>query len=122
MDATELAMKILKYQGLYDELQALEKEICAAVVERGGSQDIGRTHVAYSKGNRTLDWETPGKTAPADLIAKHTIHQDAYTVPASDTTDWGAICKEAKIEPLVLGQKPPSAKITVKEPEPEKPA
>jgi len=102
MNMSELAQKMLEWEELVKQANALEEEIKAAVLEIGKTQTVGNVRASYSGGRNTYDYETPAKTADAELIQKYTITETVTS------TDWRAICKDADIEPLIVKTSPPS--------------
>jgi len=143
MNATELAMALLKWQQVELEQRKLEQDISAEIMKLGKSQNVGLVEAKYYAGKRKLDWETPGKTAPADIIESHTTHstsstinyKDAFnvatemlsdedkqdlideftTTQTSTNIDWKKICEKAKIEEHVLDPGTPKVTLILKE-------
>jgi len=105
MNSTELAHKMLQWEELIRKAQVLECEIAQAVLEIGKTQVVGCVRATYSKGRTSYDYETAGKTAPAEIIAQ-------YTVPK---TDWRKVCQEAGIEAPVAKQSPPSVRLKLQD-------
>ena len=127
MDASELASKMLEAEKLNSQLKALEEEITSAVLELKETQKVGKVKASFTTGRRELDWKTPALTAPQETIEKFTtshevVDWDAVAEEAPETVkkftsivfdfDYGAICKEAKLKPVVIKEGNPSVNIT----------
>jgi hypothetical protein len=130
MDASELASKMLQAETLRKQLVALENEITTAVLELKGTQKVGHVKVTYTQGRRELDWMIPASTAPKEVIEHYTVQTavtdwkkacelagvDEVVINASteiiSTVDYAGICKKLKLEPVVLKEGTPSAKIS----------
>ena len=127
MYVPELELKMLEAEKLNSRLKALEGEIISAVIELKESQKVGKVRAAYTSGRRELDWKTPAETAPLETRNKFStqrdvVNWDAVAEEAPETVkkftsvvldfDYGAICKEAKLEPVVIKEGNPSVKIT----------
>jgi len=129
MDSTELAEKMLMWERRKIELDELEQEIQAEVLKLQKTQLVGGCRVTYSNGRRTYDYETAGKTAPKEIIQKHSkidkmtdwkavveiakvdpdiIEECTYKVV---NVNYAEVCKEAKIEPIVVSKTEPTATV-----------
>lgn len=126
MNASELAEKMLLWEKNKLALDALGAEIESEVLTLEKTQAVGRTRVTYTGGRSTYDYETPGKSAPAEIIAMLTIPFETIdwegvktAVPdviaefthIENKVDYKTVCKEAKIEPIVLSKTAPTATI-----------
>ena len=127
MNASELAEKMLLWEKNKVALDSLENEIKAAVLELKSTQKVGNVSASYSNGRRELDYETPGKSAPIEVIKKHTninkitdwdsvaklIDPEIIEECTHETESviWSNVCKEAKIEPAVVKEGIPSVTI-----------
>ena len=68
MDMTELAKKMLEWEELTRQANALADEISAAVLEIGSTQVVGNVRATYSEGRKSYDyyaaWNAVHKTPP----------------------------------------------------------
>jgi N-methylhydantoinase A/oxoprolinase/acetone carboxylase beta subunit len=103
MDDTELAKKMLEWESLKEKLDSLEEEIKTEVLARGKTQVVGKCRVTYSGGRNTYDYETPAQNAPQEII-------DKYKTEVINI-DYKLVCKDAKIEPLVVSKSEPTATV-----------
>ncbi len=133
MNASELAKKMLEWELKYRELDVIEQQINSTVLEIGKTQTVGNVRATYSKGRKKYDYENPGITAPQEIINKHShseieidwmeVAKEAdYTTEMRENhtkkiifTKWAKVCKEAKIDPLVLEEGEPSVKVKLLE-------
>ena len=127
MNKSELAGKILLWEEKKTELDNLEDEIKQEVLTLKLSQKVGNVSVSYTNGRRELDYETPGKLAPAETIKNNTtinsfvdweevstlIDPDIIVecTKETETVNWSNVCKEAKIEADVIKEGIPSVSI-----------
>jgi hypothetical protein len=126
MNATELATKMLEWEKGKRALDELGAEIEAEVLTLQKTQVVGNCRVTYSGGRAAYDYETPGKTAPKEIIDMLTMRIETVdwegvkaTVPdvvaeftrIENKVDYKTVCKEAKIEPVVISTTAPSATI-----------
>ena len=127
MNSSELAAKMLLWENSKKELDNLEDEIKSAVLELKSTQKVGNVSASYSNGRRELDYETPGKLAPVEVIMAHTVVNKVTDWQAvatlidpeiieectheTETVNWSNVCKEAKIEPEVVKEGTPSVTI-----------
>lgn len=126
VDASELAAKMLEWEKNKRALDALGAEIEAEVLKVGKTQVVGKCRVTYSGGRASYDYETPGKTASPEVIAMCTVpvlitdwEGVKATVPdvvaeftrTENHIDYKTVCKESKIDPVVLSQTSPTATI-----------
>lgn len=130
MNASELATKMLDWEAKKFELDNIEEEIKQAVLELGSTQKVGNVMASYTSGRRKLDYEIPGKLAPKDVIdlnttesefvdweaAKPLIDPDiiAEFTKITRSINWSAVCKSAKIDPVVLEEGTPSVTVKLK--------
>ena len=127
MEASELAAKMLEWEKMKKALDLLGSEIETEVIRLEKTQVVGSVRVTYSGGRSTYDYESPAlNKAPQDVISKYTTEFEVIdwegvkqTVPdvieeftkIDKSVDWKLVCKEAKIDPVVLSKTPPSATI-----------
>jgi len=126
MNASELAEKILLWEKNKLSLDVLGSEIEAEVLKLEKTQVVGGVRVTYSGGRATYDYTTPCATVSNEIKSKYATQREstdwaavADEVPdvvAKFTTvetdyDFKAICKEAKVEPVVLSKTDPTATI-----------
>ena len=130
MDSSELAAKLLEWEKRKTELDDLETEIQAAVLELKTTQKVGNVTATFSNGRREFDYETPGRNAHADYIRAYTTinkvvdwNEVATLIDPeiieectheTESTNWPSVCKDAKIEPLVTKEGTPSVSIKLK--------
>lgn len=103
MNASKLALEMLRWEEMQREANALAAEIEAAVLEIGKTQTVGNCRATYSQGRKKFDYKTPGQVADMETIMLHT-----ETVVK---TDWRAVCKAIDIKPEVVIQADPSVKV-----------
>lgn len=103
-----LALDILEWRETKLKLDALEASIAEQVIELGKTQTVGDVRATFSAGRRTYDYKAAALAANvrAELVAKHT-----KTIPASESTDWRAICEEASVDGILVAQSEPSVKL-----------
>ena len=127
MNASELAEKMLLWEKNKKELDSLENEIKAAVLELKSTQKVGNVSASYSNGRREFDYETPGKSAPIEVIKNNTIVNKVTDWDAvatlidpeiieectheTECVNWSNVCKDAKIEPAVIKEGTPAVTI-----------
>ena len=130
MNASELATKMLDWETKKKELDNIESEIKEAVLELKSTQKVGNVTATYSNGRRELDYETPGKLAPVEIIQKNTtinkvvdwegvaalIDPEIIEECTHETVsvNWSTVCKDAKIEPAVTKEGTPSVTVKIK--------
>ena len=136
MNATELAQAMLRWQELKQELDAIEAQISAAVLDLGKTQTVGNVRATYSAGRRTFDYraavdnaDAAGMLAPGSLAPWESVQIDyfsavesaiqsgildgGYLVPYTETViDYTAAAKGLNLEAPVKSQTEPS--VTVK--------
>ncbi|MFA5379455.1 MAG: hypothetical protein WC455_27105 [Dehalococcoidia bacterium] len=130
MNASELAEKILQWEKDKRALDALSAEIEAEVIKVGKTQVVGSVRVTYSGGRATYDYETPAREASIELINKFStertvtdwdlVKEEVPEVIAKFSTveidvAWNQVCKEAGIEPVVISNTEPTAKIKLED-------
>ena len=126
MNASELAAKMLDWENLKRTLDGLADEIEAEVLKIGKTQVVGSVRVTYSGGRATYDYETPGRTVDAAILAKYAIpvdktDWDAVTAEVPEVVErhttrsftyaWKDALKEANLEPVVVSRTEPKATI-----------
>lgn len=130
MNASELAAKMLEWETKKNELDNIEEEIKSAVLELKSTQKVGNVTASFSNGRREFDYQTPGATAPKEVIESNTtktewvdwesarplIDQEIIEefTRITETTNWSAVCKEAKIDPIVVKEGTPSVSVKLK--------
>ena len=131
MNTSELAAKMLQWETDKKALDQLEAEITNAVLEIGKTQNVGNVRATYTSGRREFDYETPGKIADKAVIDANTTITDlvdwesikalidpdiiAEHTHKAASINWSAVCKDAKIEPVVVREGVPSVKIKLME-------
>lgn len=103
MNPSEMARKMLEWEKLQRQADALAAEIEATVLEIRQTQTVGNVRVTYSAGRRTFDYKTAAQRVQRKVIAAHTV--------TKIITDWRAVCQTAEITDVPYTQAPPSAKI-----------
>ena len=98
MNASQLAAKMLDWESKRKELDALEGEIQAAVLELKRTQTVGAVKASYSAGRRKFDYEAGGKSASDEVISAYTSVIPEQVIPERTTIDWKGVCKEAKVD------------------------
>ena len=107
MDASTLAAQMLDWESRKRELDKLESEIAATVLEIGKTQTVGNVRATYSAGRRTFDYETAAVEHP--MVSEATISLFTET---KVITDWKKICDHAGIDEVpVLKQTEPSVSV-----------
>lgn len=101
IDHRALAELMLDWEEATKIQQSIEEKIKTTVLALGKTQTVGNVRATYSKGRKTYDYETAGRTAPKPII-------DANTEPK---TDWRSVCKDAGIEAPVASQSDPSVYV-----------
>ncbi len=133
MDLYELGLKMLEWEKKTRNLEELGDEICSVVLDIGKTQTVGNVRATFANGRKEYDYETPGSQASSAIIDLYTEEEEridweglarnfAPTVleisqftDLNKTIKWSKVCKEAKIDPVVLSQKDPSVKIKLME-------
>jgi hypothetical protein len=115
MEPDVFAMKMIELGKKMAEVAALQAELTPYVLEVESHQIVGLTEAAYSGGRNAYDYETRGQTTDQEIIARHTKTIPMETVDAHSVTDWKAVCKEAKLEPIVTKPGVPSVKFNLKQ-------
>lgn len=122
MDARELALKMLEWEDVYDQLMFLEEQIKDAVLKLGKSQTVGNVEARYSGGRRTFDHEGPVNAARARAIQECdevTIHDITTAIEMHTetkvTTNWRNVCATLKLEPDVVSKSAPSVSLRLLE-------
>lgn len=129
MESSRLAARMLEWEQMKKQLDILEAEIKAAVLEIGKTQTVGNIRVTYSAGRRSFDYETVGMSAPTEIINDNSTYTEVTDWQAACekadvpeeviqefttlnvSVDWKSVCEKANIEPLVIKQAEPSATI-----------
>ena len=109
MDMSTLAAKMLEWEKIKGQLDALTKEIQGAVMEIKTTHNVGNVRATYSQGRKSYEYST------AILRAQITTEQlkpFTKTIPATSVVDFRTACKELKIEDIPFTQPEPS--VTVK--------
>lgn len=83
MDANTLAKKMIEWGERKAELDALEEEIAAAVLEVGKTQTVGNVRATYSSGRGKYDYERAAADYSLDLEPYTKITYD-YTKAVKD--------------------------------------
>ncbi len=110
MDARELALKLLEWEKLKLNLDALAAEIETAVLKIGKTQTVGNARASYSKGRRSYDYQ---EAADGHLhVSEATVSLFTTIIPQTEKVDWRGICKHAGIDDVPFVQSEP--KVTLK--------
>ncbi|GAG63413.1 unnamed protein product, partial [marine sediment metagenome] len=130
---SELALKMLEWEKQKRELDGLGNEICSVVLDIGKTQTVGNVRATFNNGRKEYDYESPGINAPQEIINKHShseleidwmevAKEAGYTTEQREKhtksiifTKWANVCKEGKIDPVVLSQGEPSVKLKLME-------
>ena len=133
MNTSELAKKMLQWEEEKKNLDILEIEIKNMVLEIGKTQTVGIVRASYFKGRAKYDYEIPGSHAPQEIINNHShseididwmevAKEAGYTTEMRENNtkkitfiEWAKVCKEAKIDPLVLEEGEPNVKVKLLE-------
>ena len=102
MNANELSKLMLEWGDKRAELDTIEAEIAAEVLEMGMSFTVGNIRASYSVGRVTKDYEAVKVRFPPEIVEKH----------SSVTVSWAKACEEAGIEAPEKSKSEPS--VTVK--------
>jgi len=129
MNSSELASKMLEWERIRKELDAIEASIKESVMELGKTQTVGNVTASYRSGTRTFDYQASCATVDGETLSKYSTARDIinwdavadevpevvsrFTVRTFDY-DYKGICKELDIEPIVIGQTEPSVSIKIK--------
>jgi len=106
MDASALAMDMLKWERKRRELDELEQAIKDAVLQLKQTQTVGNVRASFSKGRKTYDYQAAADGHP--MVSDATIA--LFTTPK---VDWRGICKHAGIDDgiPVKSESPPSVSL-----------
>jgi len=110
VNVSELAQKMLAWEKVRHELDALTQEIEAAVLEIGKTQTVGNVRATYSGGRRTFDYRAAAENHP--MVSQATIALHTTVIPQTERIDWRAVCGHVGIDDVPYSQSPPS--VTVK--------
>jgi len=72
MNPSELAEKMLTWEQAKRDLDALEVEIKAAVLDVAKTQTVGNVKATYNSGRKSYDYQEVGEDAPPDIIEECT--------------------------------------------------
>lgn len=107
-DASQLARLMLLWEEKRRALDELEAAIKDTVLALGKTQTVGNVRATYSNPRKSYDYETPCQEV---MIDRAILLAHSKTV-----TDWRAVCKAAKIDPIVTpGEGPGSVSIKLLE-------
>lgn len=110
MKDLEFAKAMVKYQELYQELEALNKMITEYVMDRESSQSIGNVTARYSKGRTSYAYEKVTESYPLDYLKPY-IDKHSKMI---EKIDWRSICKDLDFDPPIDKEPIPYVKIDVK--------
>ena len=107
MNASELALMMLKWEEIKFQLDLVESEIKRAVLEIGKTQTVGRVRATYSSGSRKFDYQGAAERNSAiDGFA------DIRTAASKLVVDWKAVCEHYGIKDIpVESQSIPSVSL-----------
>lgn len=116
MDQSDLAKKMLTWERLQREADALRAEIEAGVLALGRTQVVGNVRATFNNPRRTYQYEAGFKAAWATALDKQDIPllnklEKAVDAASAVKVDWREVCAGLEIEaPYTTGE--PS--VTVK--------
>jgi len=113
MDATALAMQMLRWEQVQREADALAEEIRAAVLDIGYTHTVGNVRASYSAGRKSYDYR-----AAADghkFVSEATVRLFTEFIPETTRVDWKGICQHAGIgqEEIPYTQSEPKVALTL---------
>jgi len=103
MDASELAQKLLEWEKKKRDLDVLEEEIKASVLELGQTQTVGNVRVSYRSGRKTYNYE--------QAVIDAAIPFDELTAFQKITMDYKAVCDHYNIRDVSYKVSDPSVSI-----------
>lgn len=109
MDMSTLAAKMLEWEKIKGQLNALTKEIQGAVMEIKTTQNVGNVRATYSQGRKSYEYSTAILKAQ---ISTEQLKPFTKNIPATSVVDFRTACKELKIEDIPFTQ--PEASVSVK--------
>jgi len=89
MNERELALAMLDWAELREQLEKLEEKIIPVVLEKKKTHVVGNVRARYYNPRKEYDYEKVGIHAPDDIIEDHT---DQY-----GAVDWRKVCIDASI-------------------------
>ena len=98
----EFANIALDLEDLMREAERLKTLLKPYVLTSGEHQITGGIKAKYNGGSRKLDWDTPARTVDLEIFEANTEYIPEKILPGSYKTNAQAICKAAKLEPVVL--------------------
>lgn len=110
MNASDLAKKMLEWETKRRELDVLESEIKAAVLELGKTQTVGSVRVTYSAGRKKYDYGLAFDDAAVHM-EDPALWQTIADTHTKTSIDYRAACKEAGVTDIPFTQGEPSASI-----------
>ena len=113
MGRSELAILILQWESTKFKLDQIEEKIKAAVLDLGESVTVGNVKARYSKGRRSLDYETPCRAhdrfdAELDNFLTEIPEE---IIPPHTEIDFIGLAKMLGVKPLVISEGTPSVKM-----------
>ncbi len=110
MDARELALKMLEWEQLTRDANALSVKIRVAVLKLGKTQTVSYTRASYSGGRKKYDYQ---KAADGHTnVGEATVSLFTTIIPQTETVDWHGICKHVGIDDVPFTKTEP--KVTLK--------
>ena len=106
MNASELAAAMLQWEQKRAELDLLEADIKAAVLELGKTYVVGNVRATYSQGRKTYDYERAAQSMShlvelGEIVEKHKTWK----------VDWKSVCDEIEVEDIPFEQGEPSVTL-----------
>ena len=105
MDASALAVTMLRWEETKRKLDSIEATIKAAVLNIGKTQNVGNVRATFRNGRKSYDWQGAGEQATQEIITLYTVQPPRPPMP-DPVTNWRAVCADAEIEPSFTQGKP----------------
>ena len=106
MNATELAIEMLKWEELKQQLNETEERIVRAVMDIGKTQTVGNVRASYSGGRKSYDYQA---AATRLNISEETIGQ--FTTIPAPRIDWRGICTYVDAKEIPYTMSDPSVSV-----------
>lgn len=109
MNASELAVEMLKWERLKKRLGTLTEQIQAAVLDTEVTQTVGNVRASYSRGRKKYDYQEAADGHK--MVSKATIGLFTEFIPGTIRINWRNICKHVGIEDIPFTQAEPSVSV-----------
>ena len=106
MEASELAVKMLEWERVKLQLDALAEEITQAVLAVGKTQTVGNVRATYSGGRKSYNYQDAADGHP--MVSDATLDLFTRTVV---TVDWKKVCEHVGIEDVPFKQSEPGVTL-----------